>query len=651
MPSLVNETDAHSSTRSACWPPRGCVGGVGSPGPLVPERKEALMSSLPIGDYALLSDCRSAALVSRGGSVDWLCFPRFDAPSVFGRLLDAEAGYFSVRPAGPFEVTRGYVDQTMTVATTFRTATGVAVLTDALAVGRNDRGHELGAGSPGVLLRRVVCTEGTVELAVEYAPRLEYGRIHPILTAVDGGLAARGGADVLVLSTPVPLAVEGATATARLSLAAGQSAGFALAHASSWEAQPAAWTPDEIAGRLEDTAEGWRSWSRLHQAYEGPWRDLVHHSGRVLQALTFEPTGAIVAAPTTSLPETVGGERNWDYRYTWVRDACLTMEALWVAACPDEANKFFAFLAGAAASQLHRGTDLQIMFGIGGEHDLTERELPHLSGWRQSRPVRVGNGAWNQRQLDVYGELLGAAQRLVDQLGQLDEPTRQFLVAAADTAAGRWTEQDQGIWEIRGEPRDFLYSKLMCWVALDRAIALAQPLQATDRIQGWTATREAIRSAICERGWSDRAGAYTQAFGTDDLDASNLMLAITGFLPGDDPQMKATIDATAERLTDQRGLVYRYRADDGLEGTEGAFLLCTFWLAQAQALAGEVTAARQTFERAVDHANDIGLLAEEVDPGGGEMIGNYPQAFSHIGLVNAAWAITQAEEAAVHPTA
>ena len=651
MPSLVNETDAHSSTRSACWPPRGCVGGVGSPGPLVPERKEALMSSLPIGDYALLSDCRSAALVSRGGSVDWLCFPRFDAPSVFARLLDAEAGYFSVRPAGPFEVTRGYVDQTMAVATTFRTATGVAALTDALAVGRNDRGHELGAGSPGVLLRRVVCTEGTVELAVEYAPRLEYGRIHPILTAVDGGLAARGGADVLVLSTPVPLAVEGATATARFSLAAGQSAGFALAHASSWEAQPAAWTPDEIAGRLEDTAEGWRSWSRLHQAYEGPWRDLVHHSGRVLQALTFEPTGAIVAAPTTSLPETVGGERNWDYRYTWVRDACLTMEALWVAACPDEANKFFAFLAGAAASQLHRGTDLQIMFGIGGEHDLTERELPHLSGWRQSRPVRVGNGAWNQRQLDVYGELLGAAQRLVDQLGQLDEPTRQFLVAAADTAAGRWTEQDQGIWEIRGEPRDFLYSKLMCWVALDRAIALAQPLQATDRIQGWTATREAIRSAICERGWSDRAGAYTQAFGTDDLDASNLMLAITGFLPGDDPQMKATIDATAERLTDQRGLVYRYRADDGLEGTEGAFLLCTFWLAQAQALAGEVTAARQTFERAVDHANDIGLLAEEVDPGGGEMIGNYPQAFSHIGLVNAAWAITQAEEAAVHPTA
>jgi GH15 family glucan-1,4-alpha-glucosidase len=319
------------------------------------------------------------------------------------------------------------------------------------------------------------------------------------------------------------------------------------------------------------------------------------------------------------------------------------MEALWVAACPDEANKFFAFLADAAASQLHRGMDLQIMFGVGGEHDLTERELPHLAGWRQSRPVRVGNGAWNQRQLDVYGELLCAAQRLVDQLGELDPVTRRFLVAAADTAAARWTEKDQGIWEIRGEPRDFLYSKLMCWVALDRAIALAEPLEARDRVEGWTAARDQVRAAILERGWSERAGAFTQAFGTDDLDASNLMLAISGFLPGTDPQMKATIDATATRLCDERGLVYRYKAADGQEGTEGTFLLCTFWLAQAQALAGEVAQARATFERAVAHVNDVGLLAEEVDVGGAELIGNYPQAFSHIGLVNAAWAIAQAE--------
>ena len=387
----------------------------------------------------------------------------------------------------------------------------------------------------------------------------------------------------------------------------------------------------------------------MHQAYDGPWRDLVHHSGRVLQALTFAPTGAIVAAPTTSLPEAVGGERNWDYRYTWVRDASLTMEALWVAACPEEAGKFFGFLADAAASALRRGKDLQIMFGVGGEHDLSERELPHLAGWRASRPVRVGNGAWTQRQLDVYGELLDAAQRLADQLGELDPVTRQFLVAAADTAASRWDEKDQGIWEVRGEPRDFLYSKLMCWVALDRAIALAAQLGAADRVEAWAAVRDQIRAAILERGWNDQAGAFTQAFGSEDLDASSLMLAITGFLPGDDPRMKATIDAIAARLTDQRGLVYRYLAHDGLAGGEGTFLLCTFWLAHAQALAGELDQATATFERAVAAINDVSLLAEEVDPGSGEMLGNFPQAFSHIGLVNAAWAISQAQVRAAHP--
>jgi alpha,alpha-trehalase len=599
------------------------------------------MSTLPIGDYALLSDCRSAALVSRTGSVDWLCFPRFDGPAVFARLLDEDAGHFAVGVPGA-AVTRRYLDQTMALETTFRSATGTAVLVDALAVGRNDRGHELGAGSPGLLLRRIACTGGEVEVELSYAPRPEYGLVHPLLAPVDGGLAARGGADRLLLSAPVDLRVDGATATAGLRLRAGESVGLALHHARSWEPSPPLWTQEQIAGRLEDTVAGWRSWSAMHQGYEGPWRELVHHSGRVLQALTFEPTGAIVAAATTSLPETVGGGRNWDYRYTWVRDASLTMEALWVAACPDEAHKFFGFLAGAAASQLHRGIDLQIMFGIGGERDLTERELPHLSGWRSSRPVRVGNGAWNQRQLDVYGELLGAAQRLVEQLGRIDAPTQRFLVAAADAAARRWTERDQGIWEIRGEPRDFLYSKLMCWVALDRAIALADPLGATDRVEEWTARREEIRAAILERGWSEAAGAFTQAFDSDELDASNLMLAITGFLPGDDPRMKATIDATAERLTDERGLVYRYRAADGLEGEEGTFLLCTFWLAQAQALAGGVDQATATFERAIAYLGDVGLLAEEVDVGGAEMIGNYPQAFSHIGLINAAWAIDQA---------
>jgi alpha,alpha-trehalase len=599
--------------------------------------------SLPIGDYALLSDCRSAALVSRAGSVDWLCFPRFDGPAVFARILDEDGGHFSIRPAGEFQVSRAYAGQTMAVQTTFTTTAGTVVLTDAMAVGRGDRGHDLGGGSPGVLVRRLACTDGAMDLDVSYAPRPEYGLVHPILDAVPGGLIARGGADRLLLSAPADLQVDGATATARLRLTAGQQAGFALHHGQLRAPPLATWDQGEITARLEDTLAGWRSWSAIHQAYEGPWRDLVHHSGRVLQALTFQPTGAIVAAPTTSLPETVGGERNWDYRYTWVRDASLTMEALWVAACPDEASKFFAFLADAAASQLQRGVDLQIMFGVGGERDLSERELPHLAGWRASRPVRVGNGAWSQRQLDVYGELLGAAHRLVEQLGELDPITRRFLTAAADAAASRWREKDQGIWEIRGEPRDFLYSKLMCWVALDRAIAMAAALDARDSVPGWATARDEIRAAILEHGWSERTGAFTQAFGSDELDASNLMLAITGFLPGEDPRMKATIDATAARLTDGRGLVYRYLAHDGLAGSEGTFLLCTFWLAQAQALAGELEQAKATFERAVAAINDVGLLAEEVDVATGEMIGNFPQAFSHIGLINAAWAITQAE--------
>jgi GH15 family glucan-1,4-alpha-glucosidase len=601
------------------------------------------MSNLPIAEYALLSDCRSAALVSRTGSIDWLCFPRFDGPSVFARLLDEQAGHWSICAVGATEVSRRYLEGTMVLETTFRTPTGTAVLVDAMAMGRNERGHELGVDSPGVLLRSVSCQSGTVEIELEYAPRLEYGLIAPLLKPVQGGIFARGGADVLVLSSPVVLPMKESIAHARFTLQAGEQASFALQHQASWQKTPQVCAEAAIADYLHDTTTGWRTWSDMHQRYEGPWRDLVHHSGRVLQALMYRPTGAIVAAPTTSLPESIGGERNWDYRYTWVRDASFTLDALWVAACPDEAYWFFSWMAGAVATQIRRDADLQIMFGIGGEHDLSERTISHLSGWRDSRPVRVGNGAWNQRQLDVYGELLGAARRLRNHLGELDEVTRHFLVEVADTAAARWQEQDQGIWEVRGDPRDFLYSKLMCWVALDCAIDLADILQAHDRIDEWATTREQIRDAILQRGWSEKAAAFTQSFGSDDLDASCLMMPIVGFLPATDPHMRSTIDAIAERLTDAHGLVYRYRASDGLAGEEGTFLLCTFWLAQAQALAGEIERARATFEQAIAYANDVGLLAEEVDPATGELLGNFPQAFSHIGLVNAAWAISQAQ--------
>ena len=300
----------------------------------------------------------------------------------------------------------------------------------------------------------------------------------PALRLVEDGVTARDGADVLALSSPVTLEVDGSTARARFTLRSHEALSFALHHRTTSEPAPRPWTQTEIHDRLDDTAEAWRTWSRLHQSYEGPWADLVRTSGRVLYGLTYFPTGAIVAAPTTSLPEVPGGSRNWDYRYSWVRDASFTLEALWVAACPHEANKFFDYLANTAAAHVRQGADLQIMFGIGGEHDLTERELGHLSGWRGSTPVRIGNGAWNQRQLDVYGELLDAAHRLPEQLDRLGRGTRRFLADLADVAAARWQERDQGIWEIRGEPRHFLYSKLMCWVALDRAITLADRLDA-----------------------------------------------------------------------------------------------------------------------------------------------------------------------------
>jgi alpha,alpha-trehalase len=604
------------------------------------------VSETPIADYALLSDCHSAALVSRDGSVDWLCFPRFDGPSVLGRLLGPEAGHWSIRPIGEFDSRRRYRERTMVLETRFRTGSGEATLVEAMAVPRNARGHELGKDAEHLLVRRVTCERGTVELEIEYAPRPEYGLIFPILGRRDGGLIGRGGADVLALSSPAELDIEeGTVARGRLTLGEGESAGFALHRRASWQERPRIWSQEEIERALKDTTRGWISWSKSHQNYDGPWRDLVYHSGSVLQALTYQPTGAIVAAATTSLPETVGGVRNWDYRFAWVRDASFTMEALWVTACPDEAAEFFGWMAGAAASQVRRGEDLQIMFGVGGEHDLSEREIPHLPGWRNSAPVRVGNAAWNQRQLDVYGELLGAAHRLREQLGDLPAETKSFLVDAADTAAQRWGEKDQGIWEIRGEPQDFLYSKLMCWVALDRAIDLADTIGGTDRAPEWERAREEIRTAILERGWSEEAGAFTQSFGSTELDASNLVMPIVGFLQADDPRMKATIDATADRLTDDRGLVYRYLAHDALPGQEGTFLLCTFWLAQALAMGGEVDRAREVFGRAISYVNDVGLLAEEVEPESGDLLGNFPQAFSHIGLVNAAWAITEAERA------
>jgi len=583
-----------------------------------------------------------------------------------GRLLGEAAGHWAIRAMANATVTRQYLDRTMVLQTTAVTPSGTAVIVEALAMGDGNRGHELGKNAPHLLLRQARCVDGEIDLSVDYAPRPEYGLVQPLLEAITGGLTAHGGSDVLVLSSPVPLTVDQSSASGQVHLRQGESVGFALHHSKRAETIAArVWDQAEIQSRLTDTVAAWQSWSDLHQAYEGPWRDQVHHSGRVLQALSFAPTGAICAAPTTSLPEVVGGSRNWDYRYAWVRDTSFTIEALWVAACPDEANQFFDYMSACAAGSLEDGVDLQIMFEIGGESDLTERELPHLEGWRNSAPVRVGNGAWRQRQLDVYGELLSAVYRLSDHLfdptarvgplagsgrwdtaRELAPNTRRFFIELADTAAQRWQEKDHGIWEIRGEPRDFVYSKLMCWVALDRAVAMAEQLGASARVEAWTRAQTQIREGILTRGWSEKANAFTQTFDSDELDASNLMLPLVGFLPADDPRVISTITAIEARLTDEQGLVYRYRPTDGvdgLEGQEGAFLLCTFWLAQALARIGLPARARTVFERAAAFANDVDLLAEEVDTRNGELLGNFPQAFSHIGLINAAWAISQAE--------
>ncbi len=604
------------------------------------------MTDLAIADYAMISDCHSAALVSRMGSIDWLCFPRFDSPSVFGRLLDDSAGHWSIRPVGSVRVDRKYVDGTLVLETTFESTAGKAVLRDTMAVGSTNQGHELGADAPHALLRSISCLEGQMEFEMEYAPRAEYGLVLPLLIAVKDGILGRGGASVLLLSTAIKSEPHENIAKSQFILKKGETISAALQHRSSWEARAEHWNQQEIIRRIEQTINSWQSWSRLHQNYDGPLRELVLHGGRVLQGLTYFPTGAMVAAVTTSLPEAVGGSRNWDYRYSWVRDSSFTLSALWVAACPEEAHKFFDFLAGAALTQMRRGAHLQIMFGIGGEHDLTEREIPYLSGWRNSRPVRIGNGAWNQRQVDVYGELLDAAYLLREHLEKLEPTTLEFLADVAEGAASHWKEKDQGIWEIRGESRHFLYSKLMCWVALDRAIKLATQIHAENRVPRWDETREEIRRAILQEGWSEQARAFTQSFGSHDLDASNLMIPIVGFLPPRDPRVLSTIDATIQNLTDENGLIFRYRAADGLPGGEGTFLLCTFWLAHALAMAGRVEEAEQALSRSAQCANDVGLFAEEIEPNTKQLLGNFPQAFSHIGLINAAWAVNQARSRA-----
>ena len=598
--------------------------------------------SVPIADYGLLADCNSAALVDRGGSIDWLCWPRYDSDALFARLLDPDAGHWSIHPTSPFTVQRRYLPGTLLVETTFRTDTGTVRLLDGLAFTEGQRGHELGFDAPHELLRGLECVSGLVELVMDLAPRPEYGLIRPLIRIEEGG-ARTFGAGRIALSAPVPLQVQDSTIRAGFELREGEQLGFSLRWASPEQRDaPAPTPPRSVRDRLGDTAEGWRSWEAEHDVYAGAHRELVKLSSRVLKGLTYRPTGAIVAAPTTSLPEAVGGERNWDYRFSWIRDSSLTIEALYIGACSDEVDEFISFMTSSAGGRAGEGS-LQIMYGIGGEHDLSERELHRLRGWRNSRPVRVGNGAWAQVQLDVYGELLNSLWLYREQLGELHPEIQAFVAELADMAARRWREPDAGMWEMRGEPRHHLSSKVLCWTALDRAVKLAPRLGRHAKAEEWKVAREEVRSAVLERGWSERHRAYAQSFDSDELDAAALLMPILGFLEASDERMRATIEAIARELTED-GLVLRYRNAeglnaDGLSGEEGTFVICSFWLVSCLAKAGELDRAEALFDQLAGYANDLGLLAEEIDPRTGEQLGNFPQAFSHIGLISAAYEI------------
>jgi alpha,alpha-trehalase len=608
-------------------------------------------ASRPIADYGLLADCNSAALVTSDGSIDWLCLPRYDSPAIFSRILDPDAGHWSIRPVGEFTAERRYLPGTLVIETTFTTDDGVVRLRDAMAFAEGQRGHELGFDSPHELLRSVEAVSGTVELEMELAPRGEYGLVKPLFRQEEGGGRTFGGPNRIAVRAGVPVQVSDATMRASFQLSEGESAGFSMRWAPVESAAPPEPTPaGRVAARIDDTVEAWRSWEAEHDIYEGPHKELVRLSSRVLKGLTYRPTGAIVAAPTTSLPETVGGERNWDYRFSWIRDSSLTLEALYIGACTDEAEEFVSFMTSSAGGRAGEGS-LQIMYGIGGEHDLSERELPHLRGWRDSSPVRVGNGAWDQVQLDVYGELLNSLHLYRSQLGELHMEIQAFVADLADTAARRWKETDSGMWEMRGEPRHHLSSKVLCWTALDRAVKLAPALGEHAKVEEWSRARDEIREAVLERGWSEKRKSYAQSFDSDELDAAQLLMPILGFLPATDERMRSTIEAIAADLTED-GLVLRYRNEeglnaDGLTGEEGTFVICSFWLVSCLAKAGEVARAEELFDQLVGYANDLGLLAEEIDTANGEQLGNFPQAFSHIGLINAAYEIDKARGEAV----
>jgi len=600
----------------------------------------------PIADYALLSDCHSCALVSTDGSIDWCTFHRFEARPVFGRILDwAKAGFFRIAPLDDdYEPTRRYLPGTNVLETTFRTPTGTLVLTDFFCFRMPLPGEDAHSAHPDHQLIRIArCTEGEVAVKVKLVPRFDYGLTTPRLeTRADDLVVAYGGADALVLQSELPFGHAERSATqGNRTLRAGEEAFVVLTYQLPHELEPRRLTRHEVHARLEETRATWAAWAD-RCTYDGPYREQVVRSALVLKALTNGPTGSIVAAATTSLPEEIGGERNWDYRFSWLRDSALTLNALFATGYTDEAHAYMAWLKRTTAG---RASELQIMYGVGGERLLPEVELDWLEGYRGSRPVRIGNGAAQQFQLDTFGELLDTAWLYRRHGGEIDEIFWDFLSRVGGVVLEKWREPDQGIWEIRGEPKHFVYSKVMAWVALDRLVKLAEEDGREGEVEAWRAAREEIRELIEAQGVDPETGAFVQSFGSSSLDASNLMIPIVGFVSHDDPRARATADRIADELSAD-GFVYRYVTDgvDGLSGEEATFAICSFWLVECLARAGEGERARELFERLLGFCNDVGLLAEEIDPHSGELIGNFPQAFSHLGLIQAAIALDLPEE-------
>ncbi|HMD57808.1 MAG TPA: glycoside hydrolase family 15 protein [Solirubrobacteraceae bacterium] len=589
-----------------------------------------------IEDYGIVGDMHAAALVGRDGSVDWLCLPRFDSPSCFSALLGDEAhGRWLLAPAGDIRASsRRYRPETLVLETDFETAEGSVRVIDFMP--------RRGDGPPR-MMRIVEGRTGRVPMRMELALRPDYASITPWVEPASDGAVATAGRDAFRLSTPLALDVRDGTVRAEFVAVEGARERFTLCWSLSYEASPSVEDADSALARTE---AWWRDWSG-RCAYDGEYREEVLLSLRVLKAMTLETTGAVIAAPTTSLPEDIGGVRNWDYRYCWLRDSALALEAMLVGGYTEEALAFRDFLARAGTGDPSK---IQIMYGVAGERRLTEFELDGLPGYEGSKPVRVGNAASEQFQLDVYGEVLGVGFAGVEVLGRVEERLWPRWRTGVEYVESIWREPDDGIWETRGPRRHFTYSKVMAWVVFDRAVRIAERFGLEAPLERWEGIREEIHAEVCEKGYDRDRCTFTQYYGSKELDASNLNIPLVGFLPGSDERVTGTIDAIANELG-RDGFVSRYstaETDDGLPGDEGQFLACSFWLVSALALNGRIDQARSLFERLLGLANDLGLLSEEYDVGRERQVGNFPQAFSHLTLIGAARAISAAQAGAEH---